>query len=264
MVTYERDLLDEREAEVVAASLEGQEPEAVLRWGLERFGQRLAISTSFQADGMAILDMAWRIDPTVRVFTLDTGRLHAETYGLMERVRERYGIALEVYSPDAPELAEFVRAEGVNAFYRDVSLRLRCCEIRKVNPLNRVLRDLDAWVTGLRRDQSTNRATVRAVEVDADHGGLLKLNPLAEWSEQQVWAYIRAHDVPYNALYDQGFTSIGCMPCTRPTAPGEDPRAGRWWWEQDALKECGMHCSIESGVFERNIVTVLGPREAVH
>src|SRR5262249_7629585 len=159
--------------------------------------------------------------------------LHPETYALMDRVRERYGIALEVYSPDAPELAQFVRAEGVNAFYRDVSLRLRCCEVRKVNPLNRVLGELDAWVTGLRRDQSANRATVRAVDIDADHGGLLKLNPLAEWTDEQVWAYVRANDVPYNELYDQGFTSIGCMPCTRPTEPGEDPRAGRWWWEQD-------------------------------
>ncbi|MGE0544938.1 MAG: phosphoadenylyl-sulfate reductase [Dehalococcoidia bacterium] len=251
MVIEERVRLDERETAALAAELDGREPQEVLRWGIERFGNRLAICTSLQADGMAILDMARRINPTVRVFTIDTGRMPAETYELMDQVRDRYGIALEVYYPDATELEDFVRREGVNAFYRSVPLRLGCCEIRKVNPLNKVLASLDAWVTGLRRDQSSTRAAVRAVEIDHDHGSLVKLNPLAGWTEAQVWEYIRANDVPTSALYEQGYTSIGCAPCTRPTTAGEDPRAGRWWWEFDAPKECGIHFSVETGRMER-------------
>jgi len=249
MVLDQRQVLDEQDVAALAAELDGVDPPNVLRWGITRFGRRLALCTSLQADGMAILDMAWRIDPSVRVFTIDTGRMPAETHALIDQVRDRYGIALEVYSPDAGELEAFVRREGVNAFYRGVDLRLDCCEIRKVNPLNRVLRGLDAWVTGLRRDQAATRSAVRAVELDHGHGGLLKLNPLAEWTDADVWRYIRAHDVPYNALYDQGYTSIGCAPCTRPTSAGEDPRAGRWWWEQDAVKECGIHFSAERGGF---------------
>jgi phosphoadenosine phosphosulfate reductase len=251
VVLDERQMLDQDEITRLAVELDGRRPEDVLRWGLERFGRRLAICTSFQADGMAILDMAWRIDPAVRVFTIDTGRLPAETHALIDQVRDRYGIATEVYVPDARDLEGFVRREGVNAFYRSVPLRLACCAVRKVDPLNKVLATLDAWVTGLRRDQSATRAAVRAVEIDHDHGGLVKLNPLAAWTDEQVWAYIRANAVPYNALYDQGYTSIGCAPCTRPTAAGEDPRAGRWWWELDVPKECGIHLSVETGRFER-------------
>lgn len=252
MAIEQRERLDQREADHLAAELDGRHPQEVLRWGLQRFGRRLAICTSLQADGMAILDMARRIDPAVRVFTIDTGRMPAETYALIDQVRDRYDVALEVYYPDAAELERFVREEGVNPFYRSVPLRLGCCEIRKVNPLNKVLVGLDAWVTGIRRDQSTTRAAVRPIEIDHDHGGLVKLNPLANWTEEQVWEYICANDVPYNALYNQGYTSIGCAPCTRPTAAGEDPRAGRWWWEIDAPKECGIHFSVESGRFERD------------
>jgi thioredoxin-dependent adenylylsulfate APS reductase len=229
----------------------------LLAWALERFHPRMAISAAGGVDGMAILDMAWRIDPNVRVFTVDTGRMHPETYELMDRVRERYGIELEVYYPDTIEVESFVRKQGVNPFYKSVPLRLRCCEIRKVNPLKKVLDGLDGWVTGLRRDQWASRSNIRKVEIDHDHGGLLKINPLADWMEEEVWEYIRANDVPYNALYDQGFTSIGCMPCTRPTAAGEDPRAGRWWWEVNAPKECGMHCPIETGGFEHEVEVLL-------
>jgi len=246
MVTDGRALPSEQQISDLANELDGRHPQDILRWGLEQFGSRLAICTSFQADGMAILDMASRIDPSVRVFTIDTGRLHPETYELMDRVRGRYGVELEVYYPDAAELETFVRKEGVNAFYRSITLRLNCCDIRKVNPLQKVLDNLDAWVTGVRRDQSSTRAAVRALEVDHDHGGLIKLNPLAGWTDADVWDYIRANDVPYSALYDQGYTSIGCAPCTRPTAPGEDPRAGRWWWEVDAPKECGIHLRFDA------------------
>jgi phosphoadenosine phosphosulfate reductase len=249
---------NEWEVRELAIALDDKEPQEVLRWGIERFGQRLAIGTSFQAAGMAILDMAWHIDPTVRVFTIDTGRLHQETYELMERVRERYHLTLEVYYPDAAELEAFVRREGINAFYRSVPLRLHCCQIRKVNPTKRALATLDAWVTGLRREPWVSRMNIPKVEIDHDHGGLLKLNPLADWTEEEVWAYIREHDVPYNALYDRGYRSIGCAPCTRPIGPQEEARAGRWWWEQNAPKECGIHCPIETGGFEHEAEVILG------
>ncbi len=238
-----------RAPEAIAAAardLAGAEPQEVLHWALATFPrERLALCTSFQVDGMALLDMAWRLDPQVRVFTIDTGRLPAETYALMDQVRERYGIAVEVYFPDAADVEPLVRAEGPNLFYRSVPLRLACCDVRKVRPMQRVLRGLDVWITGLRRDQYQTRAGVEVVEIDTAHGGLVKVNPLAHWTEVQVWNYVRDHDVPTHALYDQGYTSIGCAPCTRPVQPGESARAGRWWWEQDAPKECGMHCTIE-------------------
>ena len=148
---------------------------------------------------------------------------------------------VDVYHPDHEELTQFVGEQGVNPFYRSVSLRLACCEIRKVNPLNRALEQYDAWITGLRRTQNKTRAGVAKVELDPAHGGMLKLNPLADWDYERVWQYIRANDVPYNSLYDKGYTSIGCAPCTRPIEPGEDLRAGRWWWENGFPSECGIH-----------------------
>ncbi len=243
--------LEPREIAALAEQYEHQSPQAVLSWALKRFGSQLAICTSFQVDGMALLDMAWRIDPTVRVFTIDTGRLPQETYALLDQVREKYDMSIEVYFPDATQVESVVRRHGMNLFYRDAQLRLLCCQTRKVLPLKRVLATLDAWVTGLRRDQSTTRSAIHKFETDVEHGGLLKINPLANWSEEQVWDYIRTHEVPYHPYYDQGYTSIGCAPCTRPTIAGEDPRAGRWWWEVGVDKECGMHCSIESGRFVR-------------
>jgi thioredoxin-dependent adenylylsulfate APS reductase len=200
---------------------------------------------------MVILDLACRIDPGVRVFTIDTGRLPLETYELIDRVREHYGIDIEVHYPDQKELAQMVTQHGINSFYRSVSLRLLCCEVRKVKPLSRVLQNLDAWVTGLRRSQSQTRVNVPKIELDEEHGNIIKVNPLADWSEQQVWEYIRANRLPYNQLYDQGYTSIGCAPCTRPVAPGEDQRAGRWWWENGVPKECGIHLRPHQGVLSR-------------
>ncbi len=215
--------------------------EEVIRWALERFGSTVAISTSFQAEGMVILDMAHHIDPNVKVFTIDTGRLPEETYALMDRVREYYGISVGVYYPDNEDLAQMVSEHGVNPFYRSVSLRLLCCNLRKVEPMRHALKDLNAWISGLRRSQDATRATVGKIEVDTSHGGIIKINPLADWSYDQVWEHIRANQVPYNELYDRGYTSIGCAPCTRPTTPGEDFRAGRWWWEKGMPKECGIH-----------------------
>jgi len=215
-------------------------PDIILKT-IESFGDRVALCTSFQAEGMVILDMAARTNLGIRVFTIDTGRLPEDTYDLIGKVRDQYGIKIDIYYPDQDELTQFVSKHGINAFYRSVSLRLTCCEIRKVNPLNHALEGLDAWITGLRRTQSETRAGAARFELDTTHGNIIKLNPLADWSYEQVWDYIRNHDVPYNKLYDKGYTSIGCAPCTRPIKPGEGLRDGRWWWEDGFPKECGIH-----------------------
>ena len=219
--------------------------EQVIEWTVDRFGHGAALCTSFQADGMVILDMAMQAGIDLRVFTIDTGRLHPETYQLIDRVRERYGIQVEVYSPDQNELNEFTLVNGVNPFYSSVSARIACCEIRKAHPLNKVLSGLDAWITGVRKDQSQTRANINKLEIDNNHGGIVKVNPSADWDEDQVWDYIKKNDVPYSALYDQGYPSIGCAPCTRPLESGEDSRAGRWWWEYDTPKECTIHFGAE-------------------
>ncbi len=246
----DHELLDDVEAGELAIEYDDQPPEAVLGWALERYGSRVALCTSFQAEGMVLLDMAWRIDPEVRVFTIDTRRLHQETHDLIDTVRARYGLRIDVHTPDPTEVVNITRQHGENLFHKSVPLRLLCCQVRKVRPLLRVLDDLDGWITGLRRETWASRSNIRKIEVDHDHGGIAKINPLADWTHDEVWDYIRAHDVPSHPLYAHGYTSIGCAPCTRKTHPGEDPRAGRWWWETNAPKECGMHCTIETGGFE--------------
>jgi phosphoadenosine phosphosulfate reductase len=218
----------------------GATPEAVLRWAFESF-PRIAIVASFQAESSVLIDMAVQLRDDVRVLTLDTGRLPQETYDMIDRVRERYAIEVQVVSPDADELAEMVGTNGVNLFYRSADLRRQCCDVRKSRPLARALQGYDAWVTGVRRQQATTRSQIPVVASDPEHQGLMKIAPLAFWSKDQVWDYIRRHDLPYHALYERGYTSIGCAPCTRATAAGEDERAGRWWWEQGEVKECGLH-----------------------
>lgn len=228
--------------QALSEELESKTAQEILAWALAAFHPRIALAASFGAEDMVIIDMLMRLDPKARIFTLDTGRLPAETYTLMEATRERYGLAIEVYFPEAEAVEKMVRAHGVNLFYQSVENRKLCCHVRKVEPLGRALASLDAWITGLRRDQSVTRTSVEKVEVEVEHGGIVKVNPLADWTWDQVWAYLRAHRVPYNALHDRGYPSIGCAPCTRAVAPGEDPRAGRWWWERDpAAKECGLH-----------------------
>lgn len=228
--------------ETLSVAPAGERPEELLRWALGRWRRKVALFTAFQAEGMVLLDMAWRIDPEVRVVTLDTGRLPEETFRLIEEVRERYAIAVEIVTPDAGEVAELVARGGPNLFYRSVADRRACCRVRKVEPLRRALSGLAAWITGQRRDQAPSRASTGLTEVDGEHGGILKLNPLAYWSWEAVWDYIRLHDVPYHRFYDRGYTSIGCGPCTRAVRPWEDHRAGRWWWEEPgAHKECGLH-----------------------
>jgi phosphoadenosine phosphosulfate reductase len=224
------------------AALEKLSPEAILEWSLEKFSPNIALACSFQAGGSVLIDMMHRVGGSqFRIFTLDTGRLSQETYDCMDAVRQRYGIAVEVYFPDALRVQEMVRKHGINLFYNSAELRKLCCGVRKVEPLNRALKDLNAWVTGLQREQAVTRAAVRKIELDEDHGGIFKINPLAEWTHEQVWSYIRNNNVPYNRLHDQGYPSIGCAPCTRAVTPGEDLRAGRWWWEKQSAKECGLH-----------------------
>jgi thioredoxin-dependent adenylylsulfate APS reductase len=256
------ELMDDQEAGEWAVHFDDRPPEDLLEWAFERFHPRLAIVTSFQVDTLVLLDMAWRINPQVRVITVDTGRLPQETYDLIDEVRQKYGITIEVLFPEAAHVERMVRKHGVNLFRKSVELRLLCCHVRKVVPLTRALKDLDAWITGLRRDQWATRANIRKVEIDHDHGGIIKLNPLADWTEDEVWEYAKANGVPIHKLYSQGYKSIGCAPCTRAVLPGEDSRAGRWWWETNAPKECGMHCPIETGGFEHEVQAILG--EAAH
>ena len=253
------ELLDDLEAGELSVEFEGLEPWDVLEWAIGRFGDRLALSTAFQDGDVALLDMAYGIDPAIRVFSIDTGRLPQETHDLVEQLRERYpGVRLELLSPDGVQLQRLVDRHGPNLFLRSVEQRLLCCNVRKVQPLNRALAGLDCWVTGLRRDQWASRTDIRKVEIDHDHDAIVKLNPLAEWTHDEVWEYLRDNDVPTHALYAKGYTSIGCSPCTRAIAPGEPTRAGRWWWETGAPKECGMHCSIETGGFEHELHAILG------
>lgn len=236
-----------QEVEELNARLETASPEVLIAWALDEFQTRIALSSSFGAEDVALIDILWRVNPRARVFTLDTLRLHAETYGLMDRIHQRYGLEIEILYPDLRAVDAMVKERGYNCFYLSVENRKLCCGIRKVEPLERGLAGLDAWITGLRRDQATTRTDIQKIEIDDAHGGMLKLNPLADWSSEQVWDYIRAHDVPYNPLHDHGFPSIGCAPCTRAIAPGEDPRAGRWWWEMDeAAKECGIHVGYDT------------------
>lgn len=217
-------------------------PQDILQLALERHDN---IGISFSgAEDVVLVDMALKIRKNVQVFSLDTGRLHAETYRFIEKVREHYGIAIEVMSPQAEAVQKLVREKGLFSFYQDD--HKECCGIRKIEPLRRKLLTLDAWITGQRRDQSPGtRTSIPVVQDDRafsrPNETLTKYNPLANWTSQQVWEYIRSHDVPYNELHDRGFISIGCEPCTRPTGPGQHEREGRWWWEEATKKECGLH-----------------------
>jgi phosphoadenosine phosphosulfate reductase len=197
-------------------------------------------TSSFGVEDMVVLDLIDRAALDVTVATLDTGRLHQETYELMDQATERYRRPLKVFAPQAAALEDFIGSEGFNSFYRSIELRKRCCEIRKTEPLARALRGRGLWITGLRREQSVTRAQLDVLARDDQHG-LMKLNPLVDWLDDDVWAYVEENDVPTNPLHRRGFPSIGCAPCTRAVEPGEDARAGRWWWEQAETRECGLH-----------------------
>lgn len=217
---------------------EALQPIELIEWAVRTYGDQVALASSFGAEDMVVIDLASRVQPQLRVFTLDTGRLHPETYQLMEEVERRYRLKLDVYYPDTEEVEKMVRTHGINLFYDSVEKRKLCCKVRKVIPLERALSGLSAWVTGLRREQSPSRLEASRVEVEPS--GRVKVNPLVDWSHEEVWNYIRENGVPYNKLHDRGFPSIGCAPCTRAVKAGEDFRAGRWWWEE-TNKECGLH-----------------------
>lgn len=214
--------------------------EAVAEFGANATNGALAFANSFGAEDMVLTDLILSNALPITVFSLDTGRLPAETYSLIGEVERRYGKKLEIYFPDAGAVEAFVRSHGINAFYDSVELRKACCGVRKMEPLRRALAGRKAWITGLRAAQSVTRAGLPVRETDTANG-LEKLNPLTDWTETEIWAYIRINEVPYNALHDQFYPSIGCAPCTRAIALGEDVRAGRWWWENPETKECGLH-----------------------
>ena len=224
--------------------------EEIVGYFLKAYQGRIALSSSLSIEDQALTDIIVRQLPSLsrggagggvcRIFTLDTGRLFPETYQLIDKTNLTYGIQIEVFFPDYREVQRMVREEGINLFYNSIESRHRCCQIRKLEPLARAFQGLDAWICGLRREQSVTRRDMQVVEWDEMHG-LIKVNPLISWTEQQVWDYIHEHHVPYNKLHDRGYPSIGCEPCTRAVQPGEDVRAGRWWWESPDHRECGLH-----------------------
>lgn len=228
--------------EQLQQELADQSPRAILKAAFARY-DNIAISFS-GAEDVALIELAHKLTDNLKVFTLDTGRLHPETYEFIDRVREHYGIEIEVMFPDATEVEDLVKRKGMFSFYQDG--HSECCGIRKVNPLRRKLATVDAWITGQRKDQSPGtRNDVPVVQLDTafstDEKSLIKFNPLANWTSKEVWDYIRMTEAPYNKLHEQGFISIGCQPCTRPVLPGQHEREGRWWWEEATKKECGLH-----------------------
>ena len=226
----------------VFSEAEGWTPQKILTWAIGKYHPRLALSCSFgNPEGLVLLDMMHRIEPASRVYVLDTGRMHQATYDLIDRVRDRYDKNIEIVFPDAAAVQEMVRRDGMNLFYESLEKRRLCCALRKVEPNRRYLAELGAYVTGLRRGQGVTRSDARRLEIDASAGGIVKINPLVDWSTDQVWQYVREHNVPVNRLHNEGFPSVGCLPCTRAVQPGDDPRSGRWWWENAETRECGLH-----------------------
>ncbi|MDR3309528.1 MAG: phosphoadenylyl-sulfate reductase [Tannerella sp.] len=226
-------------------------PQEIIRYFLDKYGDRVALASSLGLEDQVLTDMMLKINPEARIFTIDTGRLFPETYSLIDRTNITYGIKMEVYFPEYGSIEGYVRSNGVNAFYESVEKRKECCRLRKILPLQRALSTLDVWICGLRREQSVTRTEIKVVEYPKDtstsssHANeadrLIKVNPLINFTEEDLWEYIRANKAPYNSLHEKGFPSIGCSPCTRAVASGEDIRAGRWWWENPEHKECGLH-----------------------
>ena len=216
-------------------------PEEILRAGIEAAGGPVSLACSFSLEDVAIIDIAHKAGLKLGVFALDTGRLNEETYEVANALTERYRIRIDWYFPKYEAVEQLERAEGLFSFRESLDKRHACCGIRKVEPLSRALKDLSGWVTGMRREQSVTRCDLKAIEVDDLNGGIIKINPLLDWSEAQLTDYTEEHRLPKNRLYSQGYRSIGCAPCTRAVQPGEDARAGRWWWENPEHKECGLH-----------------------
>jgi phosphoadenosine phosphosulfate reductase len=211
-----------------------------LQFFLEKYGEKIALSSSLGAEDQVLTDMLYKIKQSARVFTLDTGRLPYETYDVIDETNLKYGVKMELFFPNYKSVEKLVNEKGINSFYESIEHRKECCGIRKIEPLKRALETIDVWITGLRSSQAVTRDEMQRVEFD-EHFGVIKINPLIDWSEDDVWDYIKANCVPYNKLHDQGFPSIGCKPCTRAVKEGEDIRSGRWWWENPEHKECGLH-----------------------
>jgi phosphoadenosine phosphosulfate reductase len=229
-----------QDIELLNTQWTGLKAEEILAKAITLFGKNITFATSLGAEDQVITYMISKIDKSANIITLDTGRVFPETYDLLHRTVNRYGINIKSYYPDTTQVEEMVNTKGINLFYESIENRKLCCHVRKIVPLRRALKGMDAWITGLRRAQSVTRTELKIVEWDASNG-LIKINPLLEWSEEQVWDFIKNNNIPYNKLHDQGFPSIGCQPCTRAIEKGEDLRAGRWWWEMPDSKECGLH-----------------------
>jgi phosphoadenosine phosphosulfate reductase len=235
--------MSELNVQQLALEYDNASPRKILELALENI-ENIAISFS-GAEDVVLLDIARKIKKDIKVFSLDTGRLHPETYEFIDRVRDHYGIDIEIMTPDSELLQPFVKEKGLFSFFKDG--HQECCGVRKIEPLKRKLATLDGWITGQRKDQSPTRSAVPVIQADHTFSGpgknLIKFNPLSNWSSEQVWDYIRMFEVPYNKLHEQGFTSIGCQPCTRPVLPNQHEREGRWWWEEATHKECGLHAA---------------------
>jgi len=220
--------------------IRGSTPGEMLSILAERYPGKVAFSTSLGAEDQLLTQMIAELGLPIKIFTLDTGRLFQETCDLFDITRKKYGIPIEVYFPDSHNVEKMVNEKGINLFYESLENRKLCCHIRKVEPLARALAGMDVWISGLRHEQSQSRARLETVEWDEIHK-IRKVYPLLNWTRNEVWEYIRSHEVPYNTLHDKGYASIGCLPCTRAILPGEEERAGRWWWEQSDSRECGLH-----------------------
>ncbi len=224
---------------------QGYSAEQLLKHLLGQFADKIALATSFGAEDQVLTDMLCRISSTAKIFTLDTGRLPQETYELMQATREKYGIQIDILFPDYIKVEEMVNKYGPNLFYNSIEWRKLCCQVRKIEPLKRKLSGLQAWICGLRAEQSLTRTALQRIEYD-ENFGIIKVSPLADWTTEKVWDYIRKNNVPYNKLHSKGYPSIGCAPCTRAIKDGQDLRAGRWWWEEPEHKECGLHLHKEN------------------
>ncbi len=226
-------------------SFKDKQPLDILRYFVSNYTGKITLGSSMGAEDQVLTDMIVKLDKSVKIFTLDTGRLFPETYHLIEKTNQQYGISINIYFPDNAMVEKMVHEKGINLFYKSVDNRKECCHIRKVIPAQRALQGMKVWITGIRKDQTLSRFFNKFIEWD-DSNKLIKINPLLNWTEKQVWDYIRQHNVPYNELHDKGYPSIGCQPCTRAVTNKDDNRSGRWWWENTGPKECGLqHSAVE-------------------
>lgn len=233
-------MIDKKTIQDWNKSFENESPEVLLHFFLNHFKSKIALSSSMGPEDQVLTEMTTSIFPNTKIFTLDTGRLFPETYDLIDRTSKKYNTPIKVYFPEAAEVEKMVSSHGINLFFDSIENRKHCCSVRKLKPLARAINGLDAWITGLRREQSVTRNYLQMIEWD-EANGLVKINPLINWTEQDVWDYIKLKNIPTSPLHNKGFASIGCQPCTRAIEAEEDVRAGRWWWENPETKECGLH-----------------------